>query len=122
MSLLSAFAAIVRGSDQFEERVSTVLQRELAEPTVEVSAPSPIEEARAREPEPLSEPEPQKATVFMKHKWGPLFPVDNGGPTFAHQQKCVRCKAVARRVNLSKKAGKGVTCLLPGMPLTCPGI
>jgi hypothetical protein len=63
MSLLSAFAAIVRGSDQFEERVSTVLQRELAEPTVEVSAPSPIEEARAREPEPLSEPEPQKATM-----------------------------------------------------------
>ena len=118
MSLLAAFSS-VRVSDQsFGERVSSVLQREgvLTEPVAAApaSAPLPIEV-----PAPPPSP-PSVLPDFPDHLWGAPFPVDHGGPTFAHHQECVRCGAVGRRV-AGKKAGKGRTVLLPGTSAYCPG-
>ena len=69
---------------------------------------------------PVPEPEPQHAVVLMEHAWGVPLPVDNGGQTFAHHQKCLSCNAVAQRFK-GRRAGKGVTVLLPGMQQACPG-
>ena len=65
-----------------------------------------------------SVPESIEAEIFQTHLWGTWFPVDRGGPTIGHYQICARCNAKARRVK-GRKAGKGVTVLLPDMPKLC---
>lgn len=119
MSLLAALAANVNVSTQpFGERVEAVLERDgvADEPVVEAAASAPLPiEVPAPPPSP-----PSVLPDFPGHLWGAPFPVDHGGPTFAHHQECVRCGAVGRRV-AGKKAGKGRTVLLPGTSAFCPG-
>jgi hypothetical protein len=98
-----------------------------------VPEPEPASEPVA-EPEPASEPvsiahAPVPVSVHdaypvhfaRDHVWGRPFPVDNGGPTHSHHQKCLWCGAVGRRIKGSR-AGKGFTVILEGFPRQCPGV
>lgn len=52
----------------------------------------------------------------MSHEWGHPYPVSNGGPTYAHHQKCKVCGALATRLK------KGHVSLHTGQPKECVAI
>ena len=64
-------------------------------------------------------PTTRKKQKGMKHAWGNPYPVDNGGPTYAHHQKCKACGATATRYKkgrLRLHEGQSEECVVIDSP------